>query len=869
MSQRNYLDEPETRLSRSRLQPPRTKRKMTSLAEGRFKREPFQAARDGVKWRRPLKAKRNQKTPAKPERPQISVSSIPPFRRAVYLALAMVVVPLALFAMLEIGLRVFGAGYPTSFFLKTKTGQGTVLVENQKFGWRFFPRALAREPRPMAIPAKKPAGTLRVFVFGESAAYGDPDPAFGLPRVLEVLLRERFPGERFEVVNVAMTAINSHVILPIARECAQREGDFWVIYMGNNEVVGPFGPGTVFSKQSPPLQVVRATIALQKLKLAQVMDAAVQRIGARKVPQTFTGMDMFSENRVASDDPRMTRVYENFERNLRDIVAEGLQAKVPIVLCTVGVNLRDCAPFASAHRSNLSSAEKTDWEELFASGVSAQQKLKFANAAESFRAAMKIDDHYAEALFRLGQCELTLGNTNESAKLFRRARDEDALRFRADSRENDIVRKLQQAVGNRGVHLVDVEKLLGELPGSEYFYEHVHFNFAGNYLLARAVAEKVAQQVTSAKNGKWLSEKECAERLALTDFSRAKIAELLRKRTTRPPFTFQFDHEQRDAESIAEVRKLRAGLTSTAMQEARGAFERAIKAWPEDWTLHENFAGLLAALNDFDMAATHSREVVTRLDHHPEKWSQLGLYLQRAGKTREASEAFQHALKLNPRSPEAQYGEALIAFDERQFEAALNLLNRALKGRPLFPEARVAKGESFAQLGRTAEAIAEFEKVLELDPENMKARAALNKLRFGGEGLKNRVAELQKLASQNPRDDSLIVLYGKALDANGQLDEAKKQFAAAVTLNPENGEAHYFLGEALTREKLNDQAIDHFEKAAQLMPNDVSAHLNLGVALAQQRRFREALAQFETVLKLEPTHQQAQEYATMARANAK
>ena len=68
------------------------------------------------------------------------------------------------------------------------------------------------------------------------------------------------------------------------------------------------------------MPVVRGTIALQKLKLAQVMDAGMQRLGARKVPQTFTGMDMFSENRVSSDDPRMARVYEKFERNLRDIV---------------------------------------------------------------------------------------------------------------------------------------------------------------------------------------------------------------------------------------------------------------------------------------------------------------------------------------------------------------------------------------------------------------------------------------------------------------------------------------------------------------------------------------------------------------------
>ena len=122
-------------------------------------------------------------------------------------------------------------------------------MSNDRFGYRFFPPALARTPVPMRMAVKKPANTYRIFVFGESAAMGDPDPSFGAWRYLQVLLHERFPGTDFEVVCVAMTAINSHVILPIARECARRDGDLWIIYMGNNEMVGPFGGGTVFGSR--------------------------------------------------------------------------------------------------------------------------------------------------------------------------------------------------------------------------------------------------------------------------------------------------------------------------------------------------------------------------------------------------------------------------------------------------------------------------------------------------------------------------------------------------------------------------------------------------------------------------------------------
>ena len=53
---------------------------------------------------------------------------------------------------------------------------------------------------------------------------GDPDPTFGAWRYLQVLLRERFPGTDFEVVCVAMTAINSHAILPLLVSPAVKAG---------------------------------------------------------------------------------------------------------------------------------------------------------------------------------------------------------------------------------------------------------------------------------------------------------------------------------------------------------------------------------------------------------------------------------------------------------------------------------------------------------------------------------------------------------------------------------------------------------------------------------------------------------------------
>ena len=84
---------------------------------------------------------------------------------------------------------------------------------------------------PRHLWARLSARTNRDFDAAFEGVFGDPpatlydEPAFGCGRVLEALLQARDPGQRFEVVNVAVTAINSHVIRSIARDCAARQGD--------------------------------------------------------------------------------------------------------------------------------------------------------------------------------------------------------------------------------------------------------------------------------------------------------------------------------------------------------------------------------------------------------------------------------------------------------------------------------------------------------------------------------------------------------------------------------------------------------------------------------------------------------------------
>lgn len=105
-----------------------------------------------------------------------------------------------------------------------EAGDG-MLRANPAFGATYVGETQARMPRPLKIRRQKESGTLRVLVLGESAALGDPEPGLGMPRFLQAQLETRFPGRKVEVLNAAITALNSHALRRIAADSTQLGAD--------------------------------------------------------------------------------------------------------------------------------------------------------------------------------------------------------------------------------------------------------------------------------------------------------------------------------------------------------------------------------------------------------------------------------------------------------------------------------------------------------------------------------------------------------------------------------------------------------------------------------------------------------------------
>ena len=644
---------------------------------------------------------------------------------------SVLLVPLLALFLAEAVLRVAHYGYSPQLLVKRQIAGREVWSDNQDFGRRFFPPGLARGTRPLSIPATKASNTLRVFVFGESAAMGDPDFKFGLPRMLEALLHERFPQKQVEVINTAVVAINSHVILPMARDCARQQADLWVIYMGNNEIIGPFGSASVFGARAPAMFLVRAGLWARTTRLGQLLDAGLYWLRHRGgTAAEWGGMEMMAEQKVPHDAPATKRVYNHFEQNLRDILKTAHRAGVPVLLCTVGSNLKDCAPFASQHRAGITPGELSEWRAGYEAGVAAETSGNYTNAATAYEKASRLDQDFAELAFRRGECDDVSGKYGEALQLFEQARDDDALQFRADATINEIIRKTAAAFGESQVKLVDAEKLFSDhsphgLAGSEFFYEHVHLTPEGNYLLARALAEEAVRILSLRPSGEWLSRPECFQWLGLTDWNRYDAFEVILDRIQTAPFTSQLNHTQQVQYIQQQLTRYRLGTKPAQVRREAEQVAQLVSRRPEDPDLRWTLAALLESIGDNAGAEEQWRTLMRLQPQFSLPPCNLAKLLEQTGRQKEALALYLECLKLSPYYYPACYGAGMGYLQTGQPTEAIRQLNRAVRQKPASVEARLALAQALQSANRTTEAQKQWNEVLRLDPNNTAAQEQL------------------------------------------------------------------------------------------------------------------------------------------------
>ncbi len=740
--------------------------------------------------------------------------------------LAAVLSPVLFLLLVELVLTLVGYGQPGDLFIPWKTGGEKVYLTNEHYCEHFVPKELSRAPEVCALSPDKEKSTVRIFVLGGSAAYGDPDPAYGFCRHLEILLNEQSSQRSFEVINAAVTSMNSHVARRIAQDCARHQPDLFIVYMGNNEVVGPYGPPTLPASLYASRAFINAAITARKeTRIGQlVANIAAAASAPKGRERKWLGMEAFLTNRIARDDGKMQDCYRHFRANLRDIIRTAERSGAQTLLCTVPTNLRTCAPFASQHKDGLSAEALVTWDQCFQAGREMELAGDFEGALAQYNKARELDPDYADLAYCMGKCLLALGKTDEAKAMFAQARDLDTLRFRADSPINDAIRRVARDMSDQRVTLLDLEGYIEartehHMLGGDFLVDHVHLNVRGNFLAAYAAAQAVATMLPQAGldptegREQELSEL-CRRRLVYDEHEKYRLAMTMYRRKTVPPFAGQLDHEMElhnlRQELFALRRAVKAGKESEAdyvraierapldsylavrygeflvedgrLRDAIAMYRKVLDTQPFNMTVRVPLAQALARGGMKDEAV----KVVTS-DLTPYRYSRreallmLGTHYVKSGMIGEARTVYQQLNEIDPENVDVLVNLAAGASHARDFDAMKRYLERALEIAPDSVQAKINMGNYYARLDQPAEAQKWFAQAVEADPHSELAQIGLGIQSLRLEQIDKGAEHVAKAVELKPDFVEAYQLLAALAAEAGQTEKAQK-YSELMTL---------------------------------------------------------------------------------------
>lgn len=384
----------------------------------------------------------------------------------------------------------------------------------------------------------------------------ETDTAF--TKWLELELSGSDSTRQYEVVNCGGVSYASYRLMPVLEEVLRYRPDLIVIATGHNEFLEDRTYHAIKSRSAVKRWLDDHVFASRTMTLCRQLAGSDGKpietgesngMDGRAILADEVDTLLDQQSGYASyhrDDKWRKDVLSHYEQTVRAMVAVCRRRKVPLILINLGSNLRDCPPFKSQHKRGLSTAEEAAWQQAFDAASKADERSlplalaaarreiadrqaetlperapkiapgkqddaaffaavqmglhtdneKLQQALKVYREAEAIDDQYALLAYRTARCLDRLGRADHARKYYIKAKDLDVCPLRM---LEETHRLLMNIADETGVPLLDARRLLErnspeEIPGLDWYIDHVHPTIAGHQQIARGIARTMREQ---------------------------------------------------------------------------------------------------------------------------------------------------------------------------------------------------------------------------------------------------------------------------------------------------------------------------------------------------------------------------------------
>jgi predicted CXXCH cytochrome family protein len=241
--------------------------------------------------------------------------------------------------------------------------------------------------------------------------------------------------------------------------------------------------------------------------------------------------------------------------------------------------------------------------------------------------------------------------------------------------------------------------------------------------------------------------------------------------------------------------------------------------------------------------------------YHPELAEytlQLADALRKSGKPDQAVPFYEQILSRNPKSIAAFENLALCLMSLGQQGKAAQTLERALDVAPENATLWTLLGTAWAEQNRLPDAIAAFQKAVQLDDTIPEAYNSLGGVLLRRGDFTRSEPALRKAIELEPNYAEAHNNLANLLSSTARFEEARYHFEAALRIQPNNSGTHYDFAIALARANRTADAQRQLEMAIEANPNAAEARELLGTLLASRGDLTRALEQYREAVRIRP-----------------
>ena len=260
------------------------------------------------------------------------------------------------------------------------------------------------------------------------------------------------------------------------------------------------------------------------------------------------------------------------------------------------------------------------------------------DAIAYFQAALEIDPDYADTHFRLATALENVDKFKEAKTHYQRALDLDALRFRADTKINQIIQEVAANVENDAFNFVDNAAAFEQAsqpyqPGWNLLLEHVHYDFSGNHILAAETSRAILKTLSGADDFEPLPGAEVARRIGFPNYDTIAEIQNLQGMIQHPPFSGQSNYVDLAAFLGGKLERV-TGAVGSSEDLIRGR-QDIVRSGIADWKVYFELAVLNQRLSNPTAMYYHLNQIFEIYPHNRESYMKIADAMSKDGKWRE------------------------------------------------------------------------------------------------------------------------------------------------------------------------------------------------------------------------------------------